>query len=50
MISLAATPVEFLGLRSGEATRNRLDQWYAKNLAEPAWMRKVDAIPDRASG
>ena len=47
---LGRNAVEFLGLRSGEATRKRLDQWYAKNLAEPAWMRKVDAIPDRASG
>lgn len=39
----AQNAVDFLGLRRGSPTRNRLDQFYnARGIAEPTWLKKVD--------
>jgi hypothetical protein len=35
---------DFLGLRKGEATRMRLEEFYRGRVATPAWMKKVDAL------
>ena len=40
-----ANAARYLGLQKGEATRERLDQFYKdQNITLPVWMRKVDAI------
>ena len=39
-----ANAARFLGLHKGEATRDRLDQFYKEqNMSLPVWMSKVDA-------
>jgi len=39
-----ANAARFLGLHKGEATRDRLNQFYKdQGMSLPAWMSKVDA-------